>query len=181
MPGPTAKTNPWAEELKKSRRRSRKGLNSSVSGKDAAEAEAIVSAPPAGASLNLSETKEKMLEQQEKAASLGDETVKKCVKDSCSSSATAAGRPPKVKPPSLPVDEDSRSLYQDARSQLRPVVARMLSRQMSQDKSNEMMEKEVDVENPVDKMIRQGSSQAGIKGSDTLSSLGLFSPVKLHG
>ena len=33
MPGPTAKNNPWAEELKKShRRRSRKGL--SVSGKD---------------------------------------------------------------------------------------------------------------------------------------------------
>ena len=183
MPGPTAKTNPWAEELKKSRRRSRKGLNSSVSGKDEAEAEAkeasIASPPaPAGASLTLSETKETMLEKQEKAASLGDETVKKCVKDSCSSSTAAVGRPPKVKPPSLPVDDDSRSIYQDARSQLRPVVARMLSRQMSQDKNNEMIEEDDD--NPVDKMIRQGSSQAGIKGSDTLNSLGLFLPL-LHG
>ena len=128
MPGPTAKTNPWADELKKSRRRSRKGL-SSVSGKDPglsltgeAEAAAAVSAKT-----NLSETKESVLDR-EKASLVGDEIVgcKTNWAKAEKNSSPGQGRPPKVKPPSLPVDEDSRSLYQDARSQLRP-VARMLS------------------------------------------------------
>ena len=171
MPGPTAKNNPWAEELKKShRRRSRKGL--SVSGKDEKEAEMTAgqeAAKKPDKILNLSETKDDTsnLEEKDEKASLDtkdDEiSTKKCVKDEVKSSSSSKVRPPKVKPPALPVDEDSRSLYQDARSQLRP-VARILSRQLSQEeKANE---------NPVDKLIRQGS-MTGIKGRLLDSSLGL--------
>ena len=170
MPGPTAKNNPWAEELKKShRRRSHKGL----SGKDEKEAAEMTAGQEIAAKkpdkiLNLSETKDDTsnLEEKDEKASLDtkDDEIsnKKCVKDEVKSSSSKV-RPPKVKPPALPVDEDSRSLYQDARSQLRP-VARILSRQLSQEeKANE---------NPVDKLIRQGS-MTGIKGRLLDSSLGL--------
>ena len=179
MPGPTAKSNPWAEELKKShRRRSRKGL--SVSGKDEKEAEMTAgqeAAKKPDKILNLSETKDDTsnLEEKDEKASLDtkDDEIsnKKCVKDEVKSSSSKV-RPPKVKPPALPVDEDSRSLYQDARSQLRP-VARILSRQLSQEvfSAGQAEDQEAN-ENPVDKLIRQGS-MTGIKGRLLDSSLGL--------
>lgn len=157
MPGPTTKSNPWADELKKNRRKSIKGIAGN-------------SPPPCtleeGPS-TLGETKEmkavkkaSRTSQKEKACS--HETTKtsspkqprrreskkvaKCVK----AVENIKNRPPKVKPPALPFDEeDSRSLYQDARNQLRP-VARMLSRQMSKDSKTED-------ETPVDRLIRQGS------------------------
>ena len=166
MPGPTAKNNPWADELKKSRRRrSRKGL--SVSGKDEHNVEdnpAEEAVKQADNVTNLSETKADHDDttKLEKKASL-DEISKKCVKDTVNSSSKV--RPPKVKPPSLPIDEDSRSLYQDARTQLRPVTARMISRQLSQEP--EVSHQEA-LENPVDKIIRQ-DSMTGIKGRWTLS------------
>ena len=180
MPGPTAKNNPWAEELKKShRRRSHKGL----SGKDEKEAAEMTAGQEIAAKkpdkiLNLSETKDDTsnLEEKDEKASLDtkdDEiSYKKCVKDQVKSSSSSKVRPPKVKPPSLPVDEDSRSLYQDARSQLRP-VARILSRQLSQEvfSAGQAEDQEAN-ENPVDKLIRQGS-MTGIKGRLLDSSLGL--------
>ena len=202
MPGPTTKNNPWADELKKSRRKSstkgisgkegnkeigRRRSNVDDSGGNDADDKSIVGSDvlcgggtATATPLNLSETKEmatkpqlsKQQYQKEKAnldevvkTSTGTTptttTVKKCV-------IADKVRPPKAKAPSLPADEDcSRSLYQDARSHLRP-VARILSRQLSKDTKEEDL---VDAaaadddddnagataETPVDRLIRQGS------------------------
>ena len=190
MPGPTTKNNPWADELKKSRRKSStKGISGKEGDKDGRrrsngddggggsddKSGDVLCGGNATTPLNLGETKEmatkpqlsKQQYQKEKASldevaktSTGTTTtVKKCVN-------ADKVRPPKAKAPSLPVDEDcSRSLYQDARSHLRP-VARMLSRQMSKDTKDEELGDAVDddddnateaAETPVDRLIRQGS------------------------
>ena len=214
MPGPTTKNNPWADELKKSRRKSstkgisgkeggnkeigRRRSNVDDSGGNDVDDKSIVGndvlcGGTATTPLNLGETKEmatkpqvsKQQYQKEKAnldevakTSTGTTptttTVKKCV------IATDKVRPPKAKAPSLPVDEDcSRSLYQDARSHLRP-VARILSRQLSKDTKEEDL---VDaaaladdddnagaaVETTVDRLIRQGSLDQQLPSVKSLS------------
>ena len=222
MPGPTTKNNPWSEELKKSRRKSSKGISGNEGNKadsppektrqidDGAgggdDRDGLSQGAGGGGTatpLNLGETKEmatkppqsKDSKQQylkekagldEKVVAKSRETttaapaaavpktrettaavtaaaaVKKCVNDNV--------RPvPKVKPPSLPDDGGlSRSLYQDARSHLRP-AAKMLSRQLSKDNKLEEEEmpgdnagdnhdtSEARAETPVDRLIRQGS------------------------
>ncbi len=164
MPGPTPKANPWADELKKSRRR--KSSSSKIAGKSEANTD---TSQPGMQPLTLGETKE--MDKEKKAGNKTSKLEKakldekaqqpKCVNDKT--------RPPKVKPPSLPIDEESRSLYQDARSQLRP-VARMLSRQMSKDMDKI---KEQEEETPVDRLIRQGSLEAATPPG-TLGILHLF-------
>ena len=207
MPGPTTKSNPWAEELKKSRRKSSKGLSGKESvdidkklvkssgddkidpvsggggGGGGGGGDGICDADGGKATpaLNLDVTKEMtskpllpalpLKQNDPKKVNLAHtaphevaKTVttttptadKKCVNDKV--------RPatPKAKPPSLPDNDNagdsSRSLYQDARSHLRP-VARMLSRQMSKDTKEEATTAAHDDhdETPVDMLIRQGS------------------------
>lgn len=155
MPGPTTKSNPWADELKKNRRKSIKGIAGNTPSCTIEEGPSTL-----GETKEASVKNESRTSQKEKACS--HETTKtsspkqrrgelkkvaKCVK----AVENIKNRPPKAKPPALPFDEeDSRSLYQDARNQLRP-VARMLSRQMSKDNGK------TEDETPVDRLIRQGS------------------------
>lgn len=157
MPGPTTKTNPWADELKKSRRKSSKG----ISGK--AEGDIGKTKQP----LTLGETKEMASNTTtEKVRPMLDDTTGSSKKVKCVNAIDKA-RPPKAKPPSLPPDEESRSmLYQDARSQLRP-VARMLSKQMSKVDN-------ADEETPVDRLIRQGSLEQRGLISSLLNELSLI-------
>lgn len=143
MPGPTQTSNPWAEELKRSRRKSSR---SSIKGKPGNEG--CCATVQSKTDDGQSETMAIDVVAKEKAAS--SEVSDECVKANImTDTEVARSPPPKVRPPSLPI-EDSRSLYQDARSALRP-VARMLSRSLSKEAKIE------DVETPVDRLIRQGS------------------------
>ena len=139
MPGPTQTSNPWADELKRSRRKSSRSSIKGIPGKNEGQM----------SQEGQTETKAKV--SKEKASS-SEDVVSKCVKDQAERS-----QPPKVKPPTI---EESRSLYQDARSQLRP-VARMLSRSLSKEAKAVISDAE---ETPVDKLIRQGSLEQPAKG-----------------
>ena len=118
---------------------------------------------PASPLKHYDQKKVSLVDEVAKTVTTTTTTDKKCVNDKV--------RPatPKAKPPSLPNDnagDSSRSLYQDARSHLRP-VARMLSRQMSKDAKEEATTADDTVTNvdhdsdndetPVDRLIRQGS------------------------
>ena len=211
MPGPSTKTfNPWADELKKSRRKSSKALSgkqeddpvgtekkkaktsqkgqnegqkdppppetsTTMTTPEAANLETTkaVAAPDHSPSSSPSATASSPLplttsspissptsplpsnlsSERRSKVEKADEVVKKqkCVNDKF--------KPvPKAKPPSLASaigDEHSRSLYQDARSQLRP-VGKILSKQMSREAA-EVEKDQVEQETPVDRLIRQGS------------------------
>ena len=116
MPGPTSTKNPWAAELNKKSQRRR---SHHFKGND--------SDTPANQDDSLSETRGKTMDAEK-----ADE-VKKCVKvqdrTSPKVSNNSQQQQQKPTPSSSP---ESKSLYQDARSQLKPVanILRWLSEQL---------------------------------------------------
>ena len=84
--------------------------------------------------------------------------------------------PPKPKVKALPQEVgDTKSLYQDARSQLRRVVTKQLSRKEEPQDGEDM--------GPIDQLIRQGSLDPKKSGDfsqeDILSGILSFDPIKL--
>jgi hypothetical protein len=174
MPG-SSNDNPWADELKKSRRRSRASFTKGAGNVSSAD-EQVLTCPDLSSqktTTNLAETKEMTFDDKKKTNCVKEQSqgqskqgkIRPVIKPAQPAPADLP-KLPKVKPPDLPV---SSGLYQGARSQLRP-VARMLSRQMSKESAmkSEIFEEDVDgLETPVDRLIRQGSIEAGATSAAT--------------
>ena len=179
MPGPT---NPWATELKKTRRRSHplKGKDGQSGSKEQDQSSSNpdskdpVRKNPKKDSIEDANTKS-LIETREndtakKEEEVGKAEVKKCVKvqDKTKKSAFKAKSPQhqqkqKHQQQPLTTSESSKSLYQDARSHLKP-VAKILSRQLSQEGGNNSHKKTLDTDNPVDLLIEQGSIEQPVQG-----------------
>ena len=183
MPGPT---NPWAAELKKTRRRSHplKGKDgqagsreqdhssSNPDSKDPVRKNPKQDSNEDADAKSLIETRENDTAKEEEE--VGKAEVKKCVKvqDKTKKSAFKAKSPQQQKQKqqqSLTSSESSKSLYQDARSHLKP-VAKILSRQLSQEGGN-CSKKTSDTDNPVDLLIEQGSIEQPVQGWSHYTSL----------
>ena len=119
MPGPTSTKNPWAAELNKKSQRRR---SHHLKGND----QLHCSDTPANQDDSLSETRGKTMDAEK-----ADE-VKKCVKVQDRTSPKVSNNSQQQQQKPTTSSPESKSLYQDARSQLKPVanILRWLSEQL---------------------------------------------------